>query len=295
MISRAEDFLWRRGRLLDQRRFEYLFRNGTADAVVRVLSGYQNADGGFGYALEPDGRGPTSQPLHVWSALSIMDEVSRLDHATAAPICDYLTTITASDGGVPPGLPSIQPYPHSPWWPDADGMPGSILPTALIAGVLHKNHIEHRWLETASEFCWRAVEAIETTHPYEVEAALMFLNHAPDRDRAELHARRLGDIVLREKLVLLDPSRPQDVPVAPGYTENEHHLTFNYAPEPSSLARAWFSDAEVNAGLDALASRQQDDGGWPINWAVWTPATEWDGRSAMTIHALRILHAYERI
>ncbi len=59
-LSKATDFIWRTARLLDRHRFAFLFLDGPRDAVLRALRPYQNADGGFGHALEPDLRGPVS-------------------------------------------------------------------------------------------------------------------------------------------------------------------------------------------------------------------------------------------
>jgi hypothetical protein len=63
--------------VIDQRRFAYLFGDGTAEAVQAALDAYRNPDGGYGWALEPDGRGPVSQPVHALTALEILDETGR--------------------------------------------------------------------------------------------------------------------------------------------------------------------------------------------------------------------------
>ena len=68
MIDRAEAYIWKTARVLEQRRFEVLFKDGDPAAVKAALEPYKTADGGYGYALEPDGRGPTSQPPHIWTA-----------------------------------------------------------------------------------------------------------------------------------------------------------------------------------------------------------------------------------
>lgn len=61
-LARAEHFLWLTARVLEQRRFAYHFLGGDADAVETALSAYRNEDDGYGHALEPDLRGPVSQP-----------------------------------------------------------------------------------------------------------------------------------------------------------------------------------------------------------------------------------------
>src|SRR6266540_3077715 len=72
-LEAAERFTWLNARLIDRLRFAHLFRGGAAAPVVAALRPYQNADGGFGNALEPDFRGPVSQPATVEAALRVLD------------------------------------------------------------------------------------------------------------------------------------------------------------------------------------------------------------------------------
>ena len=125
----------------------------------------------------------------------------------------------------------------------------------------------HAWLFRATDFCWAAVDALETSHPYEVEAAIAFLDGAPDRSRAEAAADRLGRLVREQGLAVLDPARIADFPVSDGYAPGEHHFPHDYARVPESLARRWFTDEEMKRSLDHLQAAQQEDGGWPIRMA----------------------------
>ena len=154
------------------------------------------------------------------------------------------------------------------------------------ARLLPAGGLDHPWLERAEAFCWAAIEAIDQTHPYEVEAAITFLDAVGDRERARREAARLGRLVRDQDLVGTQPE---------GYSPGEIHHATDFAKRPDSLARSWFSDDEIEAGLDQLAARQRDDGGWDITWAVWTPAIaiEWSG--LVTISALKTLRAYGRV
>ena len=115
ILERAEAFMWKNARLLERRLFEFHFMDGSPSAVVDALRPYQNADGGFGNALEPDIRCPDSQPVPVQHALKILSTVG-FDGAMVEDACDYLLTITTSEGGVPWLLPSALEYPRAPWW-----------------------------------------------------------------------------------------------------------------------------------------------------------------------------------
>ena len=282
-LSKATDFIWRTARLLDRRRFAYLFLNGEPQDVVEALRPYQNPDGGFGNALEPDLRGPVSQPVPTWTALCVLDEVGAFADPMVMRACDYLQTITTEEGGVPFVLLSVSDYPHAPWWEIGDQPPASLNPTAAIAALLHKHHVEHPWLAPATEYCWRKLDTMDKTDPYELRAVLPFLDFVPDRTRAEQVFARVGPKILEQNLVALTPT-----------TQEETHSPLNFAPRPQSLARRLFSNEVIEMHLDALASAQQEDGGWQFNWLAWNPATALEWRGVVTIEALITLREYGR-
>ena len=148
-MSRASDafaagraFVYREGRLLERRLFAVLFEGAPAGAVLDVLRGYQNEDGGFGHGLEPDKRCPDSQPLDVQIALETCDAVGTVEAGMARRACDFLAAIGGPTAGVPPVLPSIAGYPRAEHWGDGQFPPG-LNPTAAIVGLLHRFRIEH--------------------------------------------------------------------------------------------------------------------------------------------------------
>jgi hypothetical protein len=297
VFSRAADFIWRSARLVDRTRFTALFLHGDREVALAALRGYQNADGGFGNALEPDLRAPMSQPASVRSALDMLDQLDGVADPMVKRACDYLLTITTADGGVPFMLPAALPYPRAPWWRTSDDPPASITFTAPLAALLHKHRVVHAWLDGATDYCWRQVVAFDVAEieaavreqrkigkSYEARAICTFLQHAPERRRAEEAFARIGRLVLEHKLVELDPGAP-----------SEAHTPLDYAPAPHSLARRLFSDAVIAAHLDALAAAQQPDGGWMFKWQAWNPATTLEWRGWLTIETLLVLRAYGRL
>jgi hypothetical protein len=295
-LDAARTFTLQTARLIDRHRFAYHFGGGSAESVLAALLAYRNPDGGFGHALEPDGRGAASQPATAFVALRVLDEIGRCQGPTVTALVDYLQSVSAPDGGVPVMLPSAATDPRAPWWNPPTGEPaGTLLPTAAIVGLLRKNGIVHPWLEAATAFCWKGIAAIEETHPYEVEFCLPFLDHAPERERAEREAIRLGELVREQRLVLLDPNAPDEVRIPPGYAPGERHTPLDYASRPASLARRWFSDQQIERALDALEQAQSEDGGWWFNWGRWNDATTLESRGWKTVDILEILRAYGRI
>jgi hypothetical protein len=296
-LRAAEDFMLRNARLVERRRWEFLFANGGAEPVIDALRGYQNADGGFGHALEPDGRGSASQPLHLLSAFDVLDDLGAFEHPVGRAAIDYLGTIVGRNGGIPNVLPSIADAPRPPWWDfESSATPdGSLIPTGQLVAYLLKHRVDAAWLPRAIEFCWARIEAIERTFPYEIHQAVSFLNQASDRDRAEQQAERLGAVVRKARLVAFDLTDISDVRIPPGFQPGEVHTPLDYAPTPDSLARRWFTDDEIERDLDALAGAQDADGGWWFRWGQWNPATTIEWRGVMTILALKTLRAYGRL
>ncbi|MEU6144727.1 hypothetical protein ABZ848_30775 [Streptomyces sp. NPDC047081] len=293
-LFRAEHFVWLTARVLEQRLFAHHFLNGSADPVETALDAYRNEDGGYGHALEPDLRGPVSQPLHTGHALRVLDSIGRCGGQRVERVCRYLTSVSTADGALPAISPSQRGYPAAPFIPIVDDPPSELLATGPVVGLLHRNEVWHAWLFRATDFCWEAIESLEKSHPYEIEAAVAFLDSAPDRPRAEAAADRLGRLVREHRLAALDPDDLTNYPVAAGYAPGEHHFPHDYAKTPSSLARAWFTDDEMTRSLDHLAATQQEDGGWPIRWRRWAPGTALEARPMVTIEALRALRAHGR-
>ncbi|MFI5977092.1 hypothetical protein [Streptomyces sp. NPDC051452] len=293
-LSRAEPFVWLTARVLERRLFAYHFLRGAPDAVEAALDAYRNEDGGYGHALEPDLRGPVSQPLHTAHALRVLDAVARCGGQRVERACRYLTSVSTADGALPAVTPDQRGYPTAPYVPVLDAPPSELLATGPVVGLLHRNEVWHAWLFRATDFCWQAVESLENSHPYEVEAAVTFLDSAPDRARAEAAADRLGRLVRAQRLAALDPDDLDAYPVAPGYAPGEHHFPHDFAKSPDSLARAWFTDDEMARSLDHLAAEQRADGGWPVRWRQWSPVPALEARPLVTIEALRTLRSYGR-
>jgi hypothetical protein len=281
MLAEARDFILRNARLLERRHFAADYDGGPGAAVVAALAAYRNEDGGFGSGLEPDKRDPASQPVDVQFALETMDAIGVFDRPMALRACDWLLTVSTPDGGVPFALPSVNDYPHAPRWETEANPAANLNPTAAILGVLLKHRIEHAWIGPASAFCWGAIPKIHRTEFHELMPVLAFLEHVPDRARAD---KVIGEVLER----IAVPGAVEHDPDAAGYV----HMLLEWAPTPDSLCRKLFPAAIVDNHLKALAAKQRSDGGWPISWDPISPAVELEWRGIVTMRALQTLKAY---
>jgi hypothetical protein len=280
----AADFLAATARVLDRRVFERLFAGGTAEPVRDAVAAYRNADGGFGHALEPDLRTAASQPAAVEMALRIMDLADAWDERLVRDAIDWLAAIAPAEGGTTFVLPTLSQGPHAPWWVAPEGNPASLIQTGQIAGLLYEHHYAHPWLDGATRFMWSAIDKLtEPANGYVMFGVLAFLEHVPDRARAEAAFDRVGPLLLSRGLVTLDPE-------AAGETQSP----LDFAPLPDSIARRLFDQRTIEAHLDHLAAAQRDDGGWMFNWPAWSPAAEADWRGFLTVEALGLLRANGR-
>ncbi|MQY02256.1 hypothetical protein ACRB68_02860 [Actinomadura sp. RB68] len=285
MLNDAEGFLRLNARLIDRHRFALHFRGAGPAPVLAALRPYENPDGGYGHALEPDLRGEASQPVPAQHALEILHETGADDDPAVARIAAHLETITAPDGGVPFVLPAGPEAPRAPWWRTTDTEPpGSINPTASLAGLLYRAGLpENPWLKNAAEFCWRYLEAPGAEPgPYDVLAILTFLDHTPERDRAEAAFTRHRATLAAA--ATLDP-----------HAEGAVHSPLDLAPTPHGYGRRLFTDETVQAHLDALAAARRPDGGWTVGFLIWTPVTEPEWRGHITVERLLTLRAYGMI
>ena len=277
----AAEFMATRARVLDRRVFQRLFQGGAAEPVRDAVAAYRNDDGGFGHALEPDLRAAASQPAAVEMALRIMDAADAWDEHLVRDAIDWLTSIAPSEGGATFVLPTLSQGPHAPWWVPAEGNPVSLIQTGQIAGVLYARGFNHPWRDAATEVMWRGIDQLTEPNAYEMFGVLAFLQHVPDRPRAENALQRIGRSL--RALATLDPT-----------AEGETHSPLDFAPLPNSIARSLFDDATIEAHLNHLASAQLEDGGWMFNWPAWSPAAESDWRGFLTVDALRVLRANGR-
>jgi hypothetical protein len=87
-LDRILDFITSNARLLDRRRAELAVGDGDPEAALTVLAGYRNADGGFGWALEPDLRAPASQPVAALHAFEVLEEVAPVTSPLAPGLLD---------------------------------------------------------------------------------------------------------------------------------------------------------------------------------------------------------------
>ena len=280
----ATAFIAANARVLDRRRFERFFQGGAATPVRDAVAAYRNPDGGFGQALEPDGRCPGTQPLAIEFALEALDEADAWDDDLVGGALGWLEANAPGEGGAVFVAENIAGWPHAPWWVPEDGGRASLITTGLLAGTLHGRAVRHPWLDRATGLMWSRIGELDAAAPYDLRAVAHFLDHVPDRDRAVKAIDQLAPLITSPDVVTLDPEATGEI-----------HTPLDFAPRPGSLARGLFEPAVIDAHLDHLARAQRDDGGWTFNWQAWSRVAAAEWRGAMTVGALARLRANGRV
>jgi hypothetical protein len=291
-LQETSEFMDTHARLIDRRRFDLLFGQGDADGAVAALSGYANGDGGFGWALEPDLRGPRSQPVGALHAFEVLEEIAPSTSLLAARLCDWLESVSLADGGLPFALPGADGPGSAPHWAGADHSRSSLHITSAVCAIAHRvaHHdpavAEHRWLARATDYCKGEIASLDRPRgAYEFGFVLQFLDALSEEDA---DAAR--------ELERLRPFIPESgaLPVEGG-AEGEELRLLDFSPSPDSPLRELFALEVVTAFLDRLAAGQRDDGGWDVDWKVFSPAAAVEWRGYVTVRALTILKANGRL
>ncbi|HEY3485352.1 MAG TPA: hypothetical protein VGK49_08200 [Ilumatobacteraceae bacterium] len=287
-LAAATAFMATHARLLDRRRFELLVDRGRPDAALDALEGYRNADGGYGWGLEPDLRSPESQPAGALHALEVFAEVGPTTAPRAAEVCDWLASASLDDGGLPFAVPVTDPAGCAPFWAGADSSTSSLHITAAVCSIANRVAAHdpavaaHPWLASATEFCLGAIERLTEPHAIELMYVLHFLDSLVDH-HPDAHA-------LLERTARNFLPADGSMHVAGGL-EDERLLPLDFSPRPDRPLRALVPPDAIAADLERWRSSQQDDGGWVVDFASSSPVAALEWRGYATVRAITLLIA----
>jgi hypothetical protein len=281
----ASSFMTTHARMLDRRRFGLLAGEKDASALLAAVEAYRNPDGGYGWGLEPDLRAPESQPGGALHAFEAIDEAAATT-PRSAELCSWLETATLPDGGLPFALPVADPTGCAPFWANADPTASSLQITAYVTSralrVATRDPAvaSHPWLERATDYCLRTIEATDDA-PFAIQllAAIQLLDAA--------HATHPQAATLLERMGRFIPA--DGVVRVAGGAEDEALRALDFSPEPHRSSRALFRDEVVAAELERLADQQQDDGGWLVDFESYSPAGALEWRGYRTVWAVQVL------
>jgi hypothetical protein len=290
-IAKGMDYLKQHGRQVEQSLYAYFFEGGFAEAVIDALAAYQNEDGGFGHAFEPDMRCPASSTLATTEAVAWLWQIGiQPDHEMVRKAVQYLIQTYQLEEKSWLFIPQeSQEYAHAPWWqfsPEATATKHNPRPQILGIFLRARDQVPSALLAELQE---------------DVVAA--FLQHVPEMKMHDLfnylRLYRTPDLpmVVQEPLVQHLPAIVRSVvsmeeEAWSGYVLRPYGVLENLDDEFLSIV----ADA-LPVSLVYLVNEQYEDGSWPLTWNwgdtypdVW-PVAEKEWKSIVTLDNIRFLQS----
>jgi hypothetical protein len=273
-VARAGQFFQHSGRELDRARFAYHFENGSREQLLEALGRYQNADGGFGHALEVDIKAPDSNPFATVLALTICRQADApRDHLLLRDTVAYLERTQDEDGGWRLS-PAIYQHELAPWfqawqWP-------SFSPAGALAGLLRELGLGSEQLHTRVAGLFERLakpEDLAGDEFYNVWPYAGYFLAEQSHPQQEIYRDGVLWWLIRQHVA--------------GTIEDSGHF-FEYVLTPQTYTGRLLPTHILHTRLDMLAAEQADDGGWPTPYN-----TDW--RGLVTVQNLLVLRAFGRI
>jgi len=282
-FEKAANFIWENGRLLERRLFEYFFQGGSKHSVLNAIKAYQNEDGGFGHALEPDLRTPESQPLFIEFGLRTLYEAKIQDPELAYKVCDYVSRVADLNEGIATITASSSNYPRAKHWNNPTSEQASFDRLTSLVGLLNWQGIKHPWLDKAIEVCLNHIRTTRYDDSHTIMNAFCLLESLPQTDEIETLFSKLKNELYQAKFFCLE-APPQGYGLTP----------LDFAPVSDSYCRKIFSETIINDHLKALDSQQEEDGGWPISWEPPGEMARLEWRAYKTLKCIITLESYKK-
>ena len=275
-MESAGEFIYRNARPLDLARWQYLFENGSREAVLRILQTYQNDDGGFGHGLEPDCWNPDSSPIQTWAATEIIREVGLDDpeHPMIQGILRYLASTGDFNGHIWFNtIPSNDDYPHAPWWDYVPVQEPVYNPTACLTGFILK------YARKESELYNTAVRLAEEAYAFFKDNCPMDSMHTVScfvsLHQYLLECSRSVEIDISEFEELLQKQ------IGHVLTKDTSVWSTEYVCKPSlfiqSPQSAFYSANRDICDFECefISETQESDGTWKITWEWGNYPEQW--------------------
>jgi hypothetical protein len=290
-------FIETTARTLEITRFHYAFNGGSAGFVFEALKRYQNADGGFGHALEPDLRTNESSAICTSIAFQVLRSIQAAPDKTlvSAGIAYLLKTLDIEKGHWRIIPSSAEQSPHAPWWNQAgrdnvfDNF--SLNPTAEMLGYLYdyQGQVPGDVLSLVTDRVISHLSGLETIEMHELLCCLrLLLARTLPKEIYNLIHQKLARLI--NGIVAFEPAQWKEYSLRPVQVVDDPESPFLTGHEES-----------VDANLGYEISSQTEDGSWTPTW-TWGDAfpndwvlacREWTG--IITLEKLLLLKRFKRI
>jgi hypothetical protein len=272
----ARNYVYRNARPLDVARWMFLFENGSRQDVLKFLTAYQNEDGGFGHALEPDCWNPHSSPVQTWTATEIIKEIEleEKEHPVIQGILNYLSSGADFDGHTWANtVPTNNDYPHAPWWGFSPAPETTYNPTASLIGFILK-------------FANKNSPIFETARILTREAYSYFTSHHPLNamhtvaNFVDLY-QYLKESGVEDLLDMVEFKHLLQAQIRHVISYDTSKWAVDYVCKPSlfiaNKASDFYQDNQDICAFECefLTKTQESDGTWAVTWGWGDYPEEW--------------------
>ncbi len=291
----AEDWIKEKGRGLENSLFALYFSGGEKKGVINELKKYQNEDGGFGRALEPDFRMPFSSPLATSIGLRIIAEIDAFagGREMVKKAINYLeNSFVAERKGWFAVCSRVNDFDHTPWWywDEEKGM--TVIdyfwgnPSAELIAYLYKYQDLVKEMDV-EELLETALQKIEKRKAFESEHELYcFLRLY--REITPKSKSRIEDTLTGGIAGLVEYDREKWIDYVPS--------PLNFVPSPNDNSFGITKD-KIEENLDFLIEILEKEGYVFPPWGddfyqgkFREAVPEWEG--ILTLEALKLLASY---
>ncbi|MFW6119438.1 MAG: hypothetical protein ACOC80_00830 [Petrotogales bacterium] len=296
-FSRSVDFIRNNARSLEKSYLENIFFKGDNQSVISEIEKFQNKDGGFGNAIEPDLRMPFSSPISTSVGVRYLNEFDKNEKALKmikAAITYLEGTFNKERNGWFALDRRINDYPHAPWWHYDEKKEQTIIdenwgnPSAEIIAYLFKyvQYVDKLNVEKLVDIAIKnIVNKVEFNSENEIFCYLKLVEVLNDKN--EQLKSKLTDAI--EQVIVYDSSRWNEyVPQPVDFLESPKKQRFS------------IPDKKINENLDFIIELLENQGKIEPPWGrsfyskEMEPAyKEWQG--ILTLKALTVLKRYGRL
>ena len=268
--NKALKYILQNARPLDLAVCKYFFKNESNQAVIDELSKFQNADGGFGNALEPDFFNPNSSPIATNDAIITLCRVNALDRNSdiVKGIVRYLESHNSFDEDKMRWLFAIdsnKDYPHAIWWEKKGDGISKFNPSISLASFMvcygNRTPLYEEIIKEGLDFLENGEEISgDDVNCYLLAYELLTKNSINDAVDLNVFKGFLCKAI--ENCICKDTSK----------------YGVEYVPMPSVIFAGTYLDfitpeikPLITAEKDILGKLQMEDGGFNITWKWYTP------------------------
>lgn len=270
--SKAIKYITENARPLELAVYRYFFEGGSNRNVIDELSRFQNSDGGFGHALEPDFFNPNSSPIATNDAIITLARVKALDRDSdmVKGIARYLDSHESFDEDKKRWLFAIdsnKDYPHAIWWEKKGDGISKFNPSVSLATFMvcygKRTPIYDEIIKEAIEYLRNGEISGDDVNCYLLAYELLTSNSIND----------IVDLITFKDLL----SKAIESCICKDISK----YGVEYVPMPSVIFTGKYTEfitpeiiPLINAEKDILGKLQMEDGGFDITWKWYTPYSD---------------------